>query len=202
MALMTVQPSAQLPRQHPGPLTRADLDAMPDDGRRHELLDGVLIVTPAPVTRHQRVVTRLWRLLDEACPVGLEVFVAPFDVALSDDTVLQPDVLVARIDDLTDRDLPKPPVLAVEVLSPSTRRYDLLLKKSRYEAAGTPSYWVVDPDEPSIVAWELNNGTYVESGRAAATEMLKLTLPFPVRVVSEQLVDARRSSERVPDVDV
>jgi Uma2 family endonuclease len=78
------------------PLTCADLDAMPDDGHRYELIDGTLIVSPAPRPLHQRVVTRVWRLLDDARPDdSFEVFVAPLDVILSDDTLLQPDVLVA-----------------------------------------------------------------------------------------------------------
>lgn len=191
MVVMTVPRSDQLPPLNPGPITRAELDAMPDDGRRHELLDGVLLVTPAPVLRHQRAAFRLARLLDDACPDDLELIMAPFDVALSDDTVLEPDVLVARVDDLTERDLPTAPLLAVEVLSPSTRRYDLLLKRSRYEAAGTPSYWVVDPDEPSVTAWELRDGVYAEAGRAAGDEALELTAPYPVRIVPAELV-ARR----------
>lgn len=191
MVVMTAQPSDELPRLHPGPFTRADLDAMPDDGRRHELLDGVFIVSPAPAPKHQRAVLRLSRLLDDACPAGLEVFFAPLDVALSDDTVLEPDVLVARIADLTERDLPKPPLLAVEVLSPSTRRYDLLLKRSRYEAAGTPAYWVVDPDEPSITAWELRDGIYVDAGHAVGGDAFEVTVPYAVRVVPDELVRAR-----------
>lgn len=202
MVVMTIQPSDELPRIHAGPLTRADLDALPDDGRRHELLDGVLIVSPAPRPKHRRAAFRLARLLDEMCPDGLEVFMAPLDVALGDDTVLEPDVLVTRVDDLTEKDLPKPPVLAVEVLSPSTRRYDLLLKRSRYEAAGTPSYWVVDPDEPSIIAWDLRDGQYVEAGRAKGSDALELAVPFGVRVVPELLVSSKRSSARDLDSNV
>ncbi|RIQ12949.1 Uma2 family endonuclease [Jiangella rhizosphaerae] len=188
---MTAPRSDELPPLNPGPITRAELDAMPDDGRRHELLDGVLLVTPAPAPKHQRAVRRLSRLLEDACPDGLEVFFAPLDVALSDDTVLEPDVLVTRVADLTERDLPKAPLLAVEVLSPSTRRYDLLLKRSRYEAAGTPSYWVVDPDEPSVTAWELRDGVYAEAGRAIGDEALELTRPYPVRIVPAELVAPR-----------
>jgi hypothetical protein len=106
------------------PLTRADLEKMPDDGHRYELIDGALIVTPAPATQHQSVVLELAVLLREHCADNLKVLIAPFDVALSEDTVIQPDVLVARRGDLTERDLPARPELAVEVLSPSTRRID------------------------------------------------------------------------------
>lgn len=69
----------------------------------------------------------------------------PFDVALADDTVVQPDVLVARRSDLTEHDPPTAPVPVVEVLSPRTRHIDLALKRARFEVAGCPAYWIVDP---------------------------------------------------------
>lgn len=169
--------------------TREALETMPDDGRRYELVDGSLIVTPAPSRRHQRVVVRLAVLLDAACPDSLEVLVAPFDVALDDHTVLQPDLLVARRADFNDRDLPRAPLLAVEVLSPSTRAVDLTLKRSRYEAAGCPSYWVVDPDEPSLVAWELRGGVYVERGRVTQDETFTAQAPYEVAVTPARLLD-------------
>lgn len=77
-------------------LTRRDLDSMPEDGHRYELIDGCLVVTPAPTPRHQIVVVGLWEVLKAACPAHLRVLVAPLDVVLSDDTVVQPDALVAR----------------------------------------------------------------------------------------------------------
>ena len=104
--------------------------------------------------------------LRDDCPADLEVLVAALDVAFGDDTVLQPDVLVARRSDYAERGLFGTPVLAVEVLSPSTRLIDLTLKRSRYEAAGCPSYWVVDPDLPALTVWELRGGGYVEVGHA------------------------------------
>ncbi|MFD1506389.1 Uma2 family endonuclease [Georgenia yuyongxinii] len=109
------------------------------------------------------------------------------------DTVLQPDVLVARRSDLSERDLPAPPVLAVEVLSPSTRLIDLHLKRARYEAAGTPSYWVVDPDEPALTAWELIEGRYVRVAHVAGEETFTATAPFAVDVRPADLIsrDAR-----------
>ena len=170
------------------PLTRADLELMPDDGHRYELLDGVLVVTPAPGLAHQRAVARLHLALAHACTREYEVLFAPFAVVLADDTELQPDLLVARRTDLTARDLPAAPALAVEVLSRSTRRFDLLSKRSRYEAARTAAYWAVDPDEPSIRAWELRNGAYVEVGCAVGDDAVELTTPFPVTLVPAALV--------------
>jgi Uma2 family endonuclease len=168
-------------------LTRDDLDTMPDDGHRYELLDGALIVTPAPGTRHQSVLAQLFLALHTAIPEDLTVLFAPLDVVLADDTVLQPDLLVAPRDAFTERDLPTAPVLAVEVLSPSTRRIDLLVKRDRYGSAGCSAYWVVDPDEPALVAWELADDACVEAGRASGSEVLVLDRPFPVRIRPDEL---------------
>ena len=175
------------------PLTYADLEVMfdggePDDGHRYELIDGVLIVSPSPRTMHQRAVGRLFRLLADMCPDDLEVFVAPFDLVLAEDTVLVPDLLVARRKDLTEKNLPAPPMLAVEVLSPSTRRFDYMLKRSRYEAAGTPAYWVIDADVPEVTAWELHDGAYVEIATVTGDREYRAELPYPVTVVPERLV--------------
>jgi len=71
-------------------------------------------------------------------------------------------------------------VLAVEVLAPSTRKIDLTLKRATYEAAGCPSYWVVDPEGPTVTAWELRDGIHVECAHAAAGTRFAVTLPFPV----------------------
>jgi Uma2 family endonuclease len=174
------------------PFTRADLDQMPDDGHRYELLDGILLVSPAPKPLHQRAVLRLAIRLNAACPEGLEVFTAPLDVVLAEDTVLEPDVLVARQSDLTERDLPAVPLLAVEVLSPSTRRIDLLLKHSRLEAAGSPAYWVIDPDEPSLTAWQLVDGRYEQKATVTGDEPYEATMPFAVTITPSDLVRADR----------
>ncbi len=176
-----------LPRSRP--LTRADLATMPDDGHRYELIDGVLLVTPAPSYDHQDVVGQLYLLLSARCTSGLKVMLAPFDVAISDDTVMQPDLLVARRSDFTRRDLPTAPLLAVEVLSPSTQRFDLMTKRGRYEAAGAASYWVVDPTAPSLVAWELVDGEYVEVARVEGEQEWSASAPFEVTVRPAALRD-------------
>lgn len=188
MTAMTAVPTKQpagLPRR---PLTRADLDAMPDDGHRYELIDGILIVSPAPRIRHQDAVAEMYVVLRESCPEDLKVLFAPVDVALSDDTVMQPDLVVARREDFTERDLPTAPVLAIEVLSPSTRAFDLLLKKDRLQRAGCAHYWVVDPDVPAIVAWKLVDGVYVEAGRAEGDDSLSLREPFHVEIPTNRFL--------------
>ena len=178
--------TSALPRSRP--LTYDDLADLPDDdGHRYELVDGTLIVTPAPSYRHQSVSLRLSVLLDAACPADLRVLTAPFAVTLGADTELQPDLLVASRADFTERDLPTAPLLAVEILSPSTQLIDLNLKKARFEKVGCPSYWVVDPVEPRVTAWELEGATYAQVADIAADESWTAERPFPVTVTPSDL---------------
>jgi Uma2 family endonuclease len=175
------------------PFTVADLEHTPDDGRRYELIDGVLIVSAAPSRLHQRAVLELAVLLRTACPAQYEVLIAPFGIVFGDSTELQPDVLVARRSDLTDRNLPAPPVLAVEVFSPSTRIIDSHVKRERFEREGTPAFWVVDPvarpEEARLVAWELaEDGKYRQVGDAIGDGEYKAALPYPVVIRPADLV--------------
>jgi Uma2 family endonuclease len=176
-----------VPWRPSGPLTRDDLARMPNDGHRYELVDGALIMTPGPSLRHQTVVVNLLVQLKAACPRDLQVLVAPFDVVIAPDTVMQPDLLIAHREDFGERELPMAPLLAVEVLSPSTRRIDLMLKWSRLEAAGCPAYWVVDPDTPSLIAWEMRDGAYAQVAKVTGDEVARLRLPFDVSVVPADL---------------
>ena len=171
-----------------GRLTRADLDAMPDDGRRYELLDGAIIVTPAPGPAHQRAVLRLARLLQDAASSDLEVFVAPLDTALPTGDVLEPDVLVADRDDVTARDVSGVPLLAVEVVSPSSRRRDVGDKLTAYRDAGVPSYWVVDPVQPRLRAWRLEGSEYVDVADVSGDEEWTAEAPYPVTIRPSDLL--------------
>lgn len=174
--------------RRPG-LTRADLQSTPDDGCRYEIVDGELFVTPAPGYRHQRVVLLVWRLLEDACPRHLVALAAPFAVGLAEDTEVQPDVLVAPRDAFTDQDLPGAPLLAVEVLSPSTRRTDLTLKRDRYERAGIASYWVIDPAGPTLIAHQLVDGAYAVVAEVGDDETWEAEAPFPVTIRPGNLLD-------------
>lgn len=169
-------------------LTYADLQALPDDHNRYELIDGELLVSPSPSTAHQRAVGNLYMLLRPACPPDLEAFVAPFDWLVDDHNVFVPDLLVARTRDLTERNLPRPPVLAVEVLSPTTRHRDLGRKRDAYARAGLADYWVVDPLVPSVRMLERVDGTFCEVAHAADDGSVIVERPFPVTVVPGDLV--------------
>lgn len=136
---------------HSWQLTYEDFLNFPDDGKRHELVEGEHYVTPAPSVRHQQVVLRLaGALLDFARSTGSgEVFVAPIDVVLSDVDVVEPDLLwisSARRDILTAANVQGAPDLVVEVLSPGTRRTDEVTKRKLYDRFGVAEYWIVDPE--------------------------------------------------------
>ncbi|MDO5697634.1 MAG: Uma2 family endonuclease [Dermatophilus congolensis] len=174
---------------HISPFTRVQRDELPDDGRRHELLDGTLVMSPSPTRRHQRAVFRLGVLLDASAPPSLEVFVAPCDVVLADTTVVEPDAFVTLREDL-DSPNPSLPLLVIEVLSPSTRRVDLGAKKNAYEAAGIADYWVVDPDDQTITAWQLDSsGRYREVTRAAGEETFSVSAPFELSLTPSHIFD-------------
>ena len=170
------------------PLTVDDLEAMPDDGNRYELIDGVLVVSPSPSIPHQWVVSELQALLRASCPADIKVLGSPLDV-LSPDTAVQPDLLVARRTDLTGKYVMVPPLLAVEVLSPSNRLNDLNVKFARYQHFGVPSYWIVDPEDLTLVAWELRDGRYVEVADIGPGETWTATQPFEVTIDPGTLLD-------------
>lgn len=132
-------------------LTYADLVAMPDDGKRHELIDGEHYVTPAPTTRHQLVLGNLYLDLAgyvEANGLG-KTFFAPLDVVLSDYDVVEPDLLfvtIERLERIGRAYIDAAPDLVVEVLSPGTRKTDATKKLRLYEKFGVAEYWMIDPE--------------------------------------------------------
>ncbi len=174
-----------MPRE--GDWTVDDLDRLPDDGLQYELADGVLLVTPAPLPAHQRVVGDLYVLLRNAEVAGTEVYLAPLDYRPSRVRSLQPDLLVVRTEDVGPTNVQKPLLLAVEVLSRSTRSKDLLLKRGLYEDSGVASYWVVDPERPSLLVLDLLDGRYAETAHVVGDEVAELDRPFPVTVRPSEL---------------
>jgi Uma2 family endonuclease len=148
-------------------LTVDELDFIPEEriGDRHELIDGELIVTPVPVTKHQRICVNLTLALGNYVhgeALG-EVHSAPSGVRLRDDTLVIPDlcyVAQERLGIIGEKTIDGPPDLVVEVLSPGTRRRDLGTKKSLYARFGVLEYWVIDPETKSVVVLTLEDGQY------------------------------------------
>ncbi len=169
--------------------TWADIQQLPEDGLRRELIGGQLIVTPAPGSQHQNAVLALAVSLRAACPPTHKVMIAPLDLYLSEDTYFEPDIMVIPRPGAPIARFEGVPLLVVEVLSPSTRTMDTVTKRDAYAHAGVPHYWIVDPDAPGIVALALEAGAYVERGSASGSETLSVTEPFEVEVVPASLVD-------------
>jgi Uma2 family endonuclease len=132
-------------------------------GTRFEVIDGELYVTPGPSLRHQQIVVRLTALLHrfvEDNRLG-EVIVSPFDVLFAEGDYVEPDIVFVRSDRLeilAERGAEGPPDLLVEVLSPATAARDLGIKLDRYRLFGVAEYWVIDPDECTVLVWRLDEG--------------------------------------------
>lgn len=145
-------------------LTYEDLLAFPEDNFRRELIDGELIVTPAPSGRHQDAVLELGaRFLAHCKEHGGKVYVAPRDVFFTDRNVVEPDVLFVRpenLDRVEDRFVRSAPDVVVEVSSPSTRRLELVRKLELYQRFAVPEYWYVDLDADRIEVYRLVGGRY------------------------------------------
>ncbi len=143
------------------PYTRWTVDrraALPDDGRRYEIIDGELLVTPSPSIRHQRaafaLAVRLRGYLVRH-PVG-EVIIAPADVEFGEDTVVEPDVFVVPlVEGRPAEDLKHAgrPLLVAEVISPTTERTDRGRKRELFQARGVPDYWIVNVEARVIERW-------------------------------------------------
>jgi Uma2 family endonuclease len=133
---------------------------IPDDGQRYETVHGELLVTPAPRAPHQRIVLRLARALAEFLDrheLG-EVFISPADISWSPDTLVQPDVFVADLEEARTGEWSsmKTLLLVVEVLSPNTARQDRFAKRCLYQEVCVPVYWIVDPDQHVVEVWTPN----------------------------------------------
>ena len=143
-------------------LTYSDLPEEPTDGKRYEIIRGRLYVTPSPRRAHQIISVRLERALENYFePRGRMMLHAPIDVILTAHDIFVPDIVVfdPKIDD-SERGIEHPPLLVVEILSPSTRGRDLRLKHVRYSELGIDHYWVVDPRELSLTCFMLEGETY------------------------------------------
>jgi Uma2 family endonuclease len=139
-------------------LTYDDLLLLPDDGMRHELIDGEHFVSPSPNLRHQDVLGKLFLLVGSFVRAGRlgRAYFAPLDVVFTRHDVVEPDLLfvaAGRVDVLTAANVQGAPDLAVEVLSPSSHRHDQVRKRDLYERGGVAEYWIVDPDGETVTVY-------------------------------------------------
>jgi Uma2 family endonuclease len=196
MAVMTVAkaPPQMWPDVWPHedrPLTVRDMENTPDDGNRYELDEGMLVVSPAPFHNHQLVAHRLAVILELVRTVDFIVLSGP-GVNLSEFQHRIPDVAVVRSEGFEFGEVYEegPPVLAVEVASRGTRRYDRTRKKAVYAQYGVQAYWIVCPDldRPDITEFSLADGRYQQTGYAAGDAEFCTKVPFPVSFTPAQLV--------------
>ena len=144
---------------HPA-ITRADYEAMSEGPPYFQLVQGQLIMSPSPFTRHQRLVFRLGSILNNFVQNQRlsEVFIAPLDVFLNEVNVYQPDIVFvsnARLHQVTEKGIEGAPDLCIEVLSKSTERFDKITKKKIFAQSGLQHYWLVDTEKSSITVFEL-----------------------------------------------
>ena len=177
----------------PGPpqgcWTYADYAALPDDGRRYEILDGMLYMVAGPNTAHQRAVGRFFYHLTthvELTGRGM-VFHSPYDVELAPKDVAQPDVVVvlnAHLDIIKASHIVGVPDLLVEVLSPGTAAQDRRRKRERYARAGVPEYWIANPFRKMVEVLVLEGDAYRSLGVFSGAETLpsRIVPDFPVPV--------------------
>lgn len=153
-------------------LTVADFDALPDSRHPIELIAGELIKMPPPSPAHQRNVIKLILLLDRLRPDG-QVFTAPVPVYLDDENVVEPDVLWLTPDSkciVTPKRLEGAPDLVIEVLSPSTARYDKTVKDLLYEKYGVREYWLLNLKRQSLEVWQRGESEFAVLGTFSASD--------------------------------
>jgi Uma2 family endonuclease len=164
-----VMPADQMPGPKQGHWTYKDYAALPDDGHRYEIVDGVLYMAPSPNRSHQNTAFEIASYLRTHVKLtGLgQVYIAPFDVELNSQTVVQPDVIVVLNHDLnriTESRIVGAPDLVVEVSSPGTVGYDREKKQQNYARAGVPEYWIADPWSRTVEVLSLVAGDYRSLG--------------------------------------
>ena len=184
-------------RFHVGPWTEQDYLAMPEDRSRIELLDGGLLVNPAPGSRHQRLSSRLWLALESARPAGVETL-ETVNVRVAPGRILIPDLVVVSgsgadrtVWDAVDVQM------VVEIVSPGSVAADRAIKPPLYAAAGIANYVRIEQrrGQPSAVRFRLDQGGYVQVAGPPADQVLRLTQPFVAEIDLAALLAAERPGQ-------
>lgn len=167
----------------PVKFTYEDYLLLPEDGNRHELLDGEHVMTPSPNTRHQRISGNVYLALRNFLnhhSLG-EVFDAPYDVVMSEFDVCEPDLVFVAKDQasiITDANIQGAPALVVEILSEGTRKRDEKIKRGLYERHGVREYWIVDPELELVKVYRLQDGRYGKAHELTLDAKDSLTTPL------------------------
>jgi Uma2 family endonuclease len=182
-----VLPADWVPGPAQGSWTYDDYAALPDDGQRYEIVNGVLLMAPAPTPDHQSIAVRIaYYMFPHVDLAGIgKLFTAPIDVELGPKNVFQPDLVVVlneHLDRVAAKKIIGAPDLVIEVASPSTAAYDRLIKYEQYAQAGITEYWIVKPASHTVEMLVLEDGDYRSLGVFSGQQTL------PSQVVPELLV--------------
>ena len=187
--LSVVIPADWVPGPPQGSWTYNEYAALPDDGQRYEIVNGVLVIAPAPSPEHQAIVGMIFHyLLVQVKFAGLgRVFPAPINVDLGPKNVFQPDVVVvlnARLDRVAAKKIIGAPDLVVEVASYSTAAMDRIAKYPVYAHAGVTEYWIVKPERKTVEVFVLEVGEYRSLGIFSGQQTLpsRVVPGLPARV--------------------
>ncbi len=163
--------------------TYQDYIHFPDNGKRYQIIHGEVYMTPAPVPYHQRIIIKLSEILDEFVVknnLGV-VFIAPCDILLSDEDIVQPDIFFIsneNLDIIKEKYIEGVPDLAVEIISPYTQKLDKIFKKKLYETYRVKEYWIVEPDKKTMEIFSHTGRIYdfrgiYEAGDMVASDLIK-----------------------------
>jgi Uma2 family endonuclease len=189
--LSVVTPADWVPGPPQGSWTYEDYAALPDDGRRYEIVNGVLVMAPAPTPEHQDIVGEIYVALRAYVKLaGLgRVFMGPLDVQLSPENTFQPDLVVllnAHLERVAEKKISGAPDLAIEIASPSTAAYDRLTKYEKYAQAGITEYWIAKPVTRTVEVLVLERGEYRSLGVFSGQQTLPSRVVPGLPVMVEQ----------------
>jgi Uma2 family endonuclease len=164
-------------------LTYEDYLELPDDGKQYELIEGELVLNPTPITRHQWIVGNLYHAIRDYLDdhdIG-KAFMAPLDVVLAGDVVVQPDVMVIlreRFPIIGEKNIQGAPNIVVEVLSDGTRKWDETVKRKLYERFGVDEYWIVDPVIDVVKIYRRTGTSFVRANEIGTESGGEITSPL------------------------
>jgi len=158
--------------------TYEDYLHLPDDGKRYQIIEGEVCMSPAPVPYHQEILFGLAQLVRNFVEEGDlgKVFIAPCDVILSNENVVQPDIFFVskdRLHIITDKNIQGAPDLAVEIVSPHSLKIDKLLKRNLYAKYGVREYWLVDGEKREVEVMATRGKTYRIKGKYKKGDILE-----------------------------
>jgi Uma2 family endonuclease len=167
--------------------TYADLESLPDDGRRYELSHGALVVTPAPNTRHQMIMAALAAFLHTRKMPSQRVLTEA-ELLLAPETVKRPDVQVVDENLVGGQHVVGVPDLVAEIHSPATKSLDVTEKRLAYAEHGIASYWLIDPDQRSLTVLHLEGGVYRPVATLGPDDSAEESQPFTMVITGRDIL--------------